>query len=126
VGNLAARSRYKAAKVQREQVELQFEQIEQQVLVEIADAVRLAESSLERVAATREARLFAEAALQAEQTKLENGKSTSFFVLQFQRDLTAARLEEIRALAEYNNALAQLAFSEGTTLERREIDLDLK
>jgi outer membrane protein len=61
--------------------------------------------------------------LAAEQKKLENGKSTSFFVLQFQRDLTVRRSEEIRALADYNNALAQLAWREGTTLERHHIQV---
>ena len=55
------------------------------------------ETNWERVGTTREAREFAEVALQAEQTKMENGKSTSFFVLQFQRDLTAARSEERRS-----------------------------
>jgi len=47
-------------------------------------------------------------------------------VLQLQRDLTAARSSEIRALADYNIALSQLALSEGTTLERRKISLNVK
>ena len=64
---------------------------------------------------TRQARLYAEEALQAEQTKLEHGKSTSFVVLQLQNNLTAARSAEIRALADYNIALEQLAFDDGTT-----------
>jgi len=42
------------------------------------------------VDATREARIYAEAALSAEQKKLESGKSTSFVVLQLTKDLTAA------------------------------------
>ena len=41
-------------------------------------------------------------------------------------DLTAARSAEIRALADYNIALEQLAFDEGTTLERNHIDLRLR
>ena len=68
----------------------------------------------------------AEAALEAEQKKLENGKSTSFFVLQLQRDLTARRSDEIRSLADYNNALAQLALVEGSVLERNRLSLDFK
>jgi outer membrane protein TolC len=126
MGNFAARNRYKESKAQNAQVELQYRQLEQQVLVEIDDAVKLVETNFDRVSSTREARLFGEAALDAEQKKLENGKSTSFFVLQFQRDLTSARFDEIRALAEYNNALAQLAFLEGTTLERHKIEMEVK
>jgi len=82
-------------------------------------------TNFRRVDATKEARLFAESALEAEQKKLETGKSTSFFVLQFQRDLTAARSAEAQALADYNKALAQLAFDEGTTLERNKLDLEM-
>jgi outer membrane protein len=99
---------------------------EQDIMVEIDDAIKQAQSSFERVESTRQARLFAEAALEAEQKKLESGKTTSFFVLQFQRDLTAARFEEIRALAEYNIALSQLALRQGITLDRHRIDLIVK
>jgi outer membrane protein TolC len=71
-------------------------------------------------------REYAEAALQAEQKKLESGKSTSFQVLQLQKDLTDARGAEIRALADYNNALAQLSLAEGTTLLRHKIDVEVR
>jgi hypothetical protein len=58
--------------------------------------------------------------------KLEKGKSTSFIVLQLQSNLTAARSAEIRALADYNITLARLAQNEGSTLERRNIDISVK
>ena len=126
LGNRAARNTYKAAKASREQLVLQLRKLEQNVMVEIDDAVGTVRSSFERVEATHQASLFAEAALDAEQKKLENGKSTSFQVLQLQRDLTDARSREIRALADYNIALAQLALSEGDTLQRNRIKLDVK
>jgi outer membrane protein TolC len=78
------------------------------------------------VDSTKQARLYAEAALEAEQKKLENGKSTSFFVLQLQSDLTAARSAEIGALADYNKSLAQLALAEGATLERHRLQVGVK
>ncbi len=126
IGSRAARNNYKIAKAQKRQVQLLLKQKEQDVMVEIDDAVKLVQTNFERVEATRQARTFAEAALDAEQKKLANGKSTSFFVLQFQRDLTTARFQEIRALAEYNNSLAQLAFREGTTLDRRKLGVTVK
>jgi outer membrane protein TolC len=121
LGNRSARAAYKSAKADQGQSLLEYKRLEQQIMVQIDDSVKLIRSSFERVEATRAARAFAQEALAAEQKKLENGKSTSFFVLQFQRDLTARRSEEVRALADYNNALAQLAFREGTTLERHKI-----
>jgi outer membrane protein TolC len=126
IGNRTARNNYKISKAQREQSQLILKQKEQAVLVSVDDVVKLVQTDFARVEATREARLFAQAALEAEQKKLENGKSTSFFVLQFQRDLTAAKFAEIQALAEYNNALAQLAFQQGVSLENRHLNVEVK
>jgi outer membrane protein len=124
LGNRAARNNLKAAKAEREQVLLRLKQIEQNVLVQIDNAVELARTQFERVDATRKAREYAEAALVAEEKKLESGKSTSFFVLQLQRDLTASSSAEVQALADYNKALAQLAQAEGSVLERHGIRMN--
>ena len=126
LGNSAAKDRYKLAQEQLEQQILQLKKLEQQVMVQIDDAIKQAQTSYQRVGATRQAREFAETALDAEQKKLENGKSTSFFVLQLQQRLTAARVAEVSALSEYNNALAQLAFREGSTLARNQLDVQFK
>lgn len=126
LSNTTARNNYKAGKVTKEVLLLQFKQLEQSIIVEIDNSVKQAQTAYDKIEATRQARLYAEAALDAEQKKLENGKSTSFFVLQLQRDLTAARSAEIRALADYNKALATLSKSEGTTLEKANIGLEFK
>jgi len=126
LGNVSPRNNYKSAKAARQQIALQFKQLEQNVLIQIENAIATARTSFQRVDATREARVYAEAALGAEQKKLESGKSTSFEVLRLQRDLTTARSTEIRALADYNIALAQIALNEGSTLERRHVTLEVK
>jgi outer membrane protein TolC len=120
------REEFKASKGERDQSDLRLRQLEQEILLQIDDAVNVARTDFARVGTTRQAREFAEAALQAEQTKMDNGKSTSFVVLQLQRDLTTARSEEIRALAEYNQALAQLALREGSVLDRHRLTVDLQ
>lgn len=120
------RNRFKSAKLSVEQSLLAFKKLEQGILAEIDNAIIAAQAGFERVDATRAAREYAEAALDAEQKKLENGKSTSFFVLQLQKNLTDARSQEIRALADYNKALASLAKSEGSTLDRRAINVQVK
>ena len=126
LGNLGPRNRYKASKAEKQKALLQLKKLEQDIMVQIDDAVKLVQTDLERVEATRQAQAFAEAALDAEQKKLENGKSTPFLVLQATRDLTSARFEAIRALSEFNNALAQLAFREGATLERHRLNVTIK
>ena len=123
LGNRGALNSYRQAKAEKQQALLRLKQMEQNVLIEIDDAIRTAKTSYLRVEATRDAREYAEAALEAEQKKLANGASTSFVVLQLQNDLTAARSNEISALADYNKALADVAQAEGSTLDKKKIEL---
>jgi outer membrane protein TolC len=120
------RNQLKAGKATEKQLLLQLKQLEQNVMVAIDNAVKQAQSAWESADATKQARIYAEAALDAEQKKYAVGKSTTFTVLQLQKNLTAARSDEIRSLANYNQALANLAAAEGTTLERQHLDLEAK
>ncbi|HXG49023.1 MAG TPA: TolC family protein [Methylomirabilota bacterium] len=114
----------KAAKEREKQMQVELQQLHQSILVAVEDAITLVESTYEQIGARREAREFAQAALDAEQKKLENGKSTSFQVLDLQEDLTSARSAEIGALSEYNKSLTELYFSEGSLLDRRKIKVE--
>ena len=124
LGNRVARSNYRSRQAEEEQLLLTLKNLEQSVMVEIDDAIKQAASEFDQVNATYEAREYAEAALEAEQKRLENGKSTSFVVLSLQNDLTSARSAWIRAKADYNNALAELSFREASTLQRHNISWD--
>lgn len=125
LSNKSARNRYKESKLQAEQYLLQFKRLEQQAMADIANNIGVVNADLKRVEATRAATQYAELAYEGEKRKLENGKSTSFVVLQLQRDLTTARSNEIRALADYNKALFSLYQSEGSTLERLKIQFSI-
>jgi outer membrane protein TolC len=126
VGNTGARATYKRSKLTMEQYLLTLKKLEQTIIITIDNDIVQARSSYHQVAATRAAREYAAEALAAEQKKLENGKSTTYTVLQMQRDLTTARGTEIQALATYNKALAQLSLDEGTTLQRLSINVEVK
>ena len=126
LSNVGPRNTYKADKVTLQQLLLKLKQFEQNVLVDIDNAVKNAQSTYESVGATRQARIYAEAALDAEQKKYNVGKSTTFTVLQLQNTLTTDRGQEIRALANYYEALATLAQKEGSTLSRLHIDVEMK
>ena len=122
----AERNNYKLRKSAQKQSLLRLKKLEQDILVQIDDAVNQAQSDFDRIDATRQARIYAEDALRAEEIKLQNGKSTITEVLRVQRDLTAARSAEIRALADYNKSLADLYFKEGSTLERNRISVQTR
>jgi outer membrane protein TolC len=117
LSNRAERNRYRATKLEAERLLLRLKQLEQTIMVSIDNSILNAQTAFERVEATKQARSYAEQALDAEQKKLENGKSTSFVVLRLQRDLTAARSDELRAVADYFRALALLHRDEGATLD---------
>jgi outer membrane protein len=126
IGNTSARANYKKNKLAMEQLLLNLKKLEQTIMITIDNDITQAKSSYQQVGATRAAREYAAEALAAEQKKLENGKSTTYTVLQMQRDLTTARGNEIQALANYNKALAQLSLDEGTTLTRLGINVEVK
>lgn len=70
-----------------------------------------------RIDAAKDARLL------ASETRLRAGIATTFEVLQFQRDLATAAISEIRAMADYNIAVARYQQATGTTLARHGITL---
>jgi outer membrane protein TolC len=124
--NITERGSYRASKAAKKIAELQLQKAEQDVLFQVADFVNRVGSRFSQVASTHQARIYAEAALNSETKKFENGFTTSFVVLQYQEILTAARTAEIRAEDDYNKILAQLAFAEGTILERHHLSLEVK
>ena len=122
----AARNNLKAAKASRDQQKLTLKSAEQSTLITIENDIATARIDYASIQATHEARLYAEAALDAEQKKYENGKSTLFDILGLQAKLTTARFNEVSALASYNVDLATLSFDEGSTFDRLEIKIDSK
>ena len=63
------------------------------------------EMNAKRIETTRAARDLAEQRLDAERKRFDVGMSTSFLVIQAQRDLTVARTNELAAVLAYNLAL---------------------
>jgi outer membrane protein len=122
----AERANFRASKELYEQALLRVRQKEELVMREVSDAIQTARSSLEQVHAARSAVSYAEEALKAEEQKLAGGKSSIFFVLQLQTDLTTSRLAEAQARAAYNKAVAQLHFAEGSILDENKINIEFR
>jgi len=118
------RKQYRLAKNQAEQDVLSLRARHYELLKGLDNSIDNANSGYQRAVARRQAREYAEQALDAEQKKLEQGTSTSFQVLQFQRDLTSARSAEITAQADYQKALTEFYYTEGTLLDRRMITVE--
>ena len=126
VTRTAERNNYHASKAAKELASYNLRRPSRSVLLQIADWSIRSNRDFSRWARPQGARTYAEGALGAEQKKLQHGLSTSFFVLQLQETLTTARNAEALALADYNKALAQLAFAEGSMLERHHFTVEVK
>jgi outer membrane protein len=124
--NTGARNTYRTSKANMQQLVLGLKQLEQNTMILIDNDIGTIRASYDAVQATRTAREYQQKALEAEQKKLESGKSTTYTVLQVQRDLTTASGTEIQALDAYNRSLSQLSLHEGSTLQRFGINLDVK
>ncbi|MEM7309750.1 MAG: TolC family protein [Planctomycetota bacterium] len=90
-----------------------YDQIELTVLSEVRNAVRDLIYAGQNVAAASTSRDFAERQLAAEEARYQEGLSTTFQVLEFQRDLAEALSALTTARAGYAKALVALRHAEG-------------
>jgi outer membrane protein TolC len=123
LGNRMAVSSYTAAKLDIEKGLKSLKNLEHQISVEVREAVRSIETNKKRVNTTVVSRRLAEEKLSAEEKKYAVGMSTSFNVLEYQRDLIAAKTREISAIIDYNKSLVNLERVKGTTLEKSNVEL---
>ena len=124
LGNRQAKANYAIATLNREKSDLALQNTEQSIRVDVRTAVRSVESGGKRVDAAHSNTILQRKTLEAEQKKFDNGMSTSFEVLRIQTDLSNAQLSEIRAILDYNKALADLERAKGTLLEARGLKLE--
>ena len=123
LGNRAAISTYNKRKLEAKNAEVALENVRQQIIVGVREAVRRVQTDFKRIETTRSARIMAEKQLEAELERLKVGLSTTRFVLDFQRDLATAHGHELRAIVDYNKSLSNLARHKATALDRDQLEL---
>jgi outer membrane protein TolC len=116
VGRSNAEASLARTELEQTQAQLQIRNIELQVAREVRETARQVTTNVRRIDATRAARVLSERRLEAEQKKFSVGMSTSFLVFQAQRDLAAARANELSAILDYNKALADFEAVQETAL----------
>jgi len=93
------------ARLQRKQEDTSLADLQMAVTASVREAGRQVNTNLKRVEATRKAREFAEKRLDAENKRFTVGLSTTFELVQAQRDLSLARQRELNATIDYNRSL---------------------
>lgn len=112
-----------AAKLEVARQLIELKRLEQGILIEVDNTAGQVETASKRIQASRVARLLAGETLAAGEARLRAGTATTFEVLQFQRDLASAEIAEIRAMADYNIAVARYERASATTLRRNNISM---
>ena len=98
------------------QLDSRQRQLVQTVQFDVRNALQAVEAARLRFEAAQAGRIAARAQLNGETEKFRAGLSTTFLVLQRQTDLSVAEGTEVRALTDYNKALADLQRVTGMTL----------
>ena len=127
--NIPLRNRGAQADMVRDQLslrqsEIRLQQSLNQVRVEVQNALISLQQARARYQTSVKNRVLQEQTLDAEQKKYALGASTIFFVIQAQRDLTAAQASEVAALSTYARARNELERATGQTLTANAIQID--
>ncbi|MBI5684215.1 MAG: TolC family protein [Verrucomicrobia bacterium] len=124
LGNTTARGNYRHWKLAVEQALLALKKTEQDIIVGVELAVIQARAKAKLIASSQATTRLRQESYAAEVEKLKAGTSTTYIVLQMQRDLNDARVTELRAIADYNKALVALSHQEGTILKRSGVTVE--
>ena len=108
IGKSTEEANLARARLEREQANARLQSIELVAVREVRDAALRVEQNRQRIETAQLGRELAEQRLDAEQKRFEVGMSTSFLVIQAQRDLAVARNNELQANLAYQ--LSVIAF----------------
>jgi outer membrane protein TolC len=124
--NLPVRNRIAQADEARDELmlrqwEVRYQQLQNQVRLEVEGALIALEQARTAYDAAVEARILQEQSLTLEMEKLANGLSTTFLVLQYQSFVAQTRSTEVAAKGVYAKARTQLERAIGLTLESHNV-----
>jgi outer membrane protein len=115
--NRAAQAEYARAILSQRQLQTTERQLRNAALLDVRNSFIVLTQYRAQVAAAVKARELQQQTFDAEQKKYQLGASTVYTVIQTQRDLTTAQGNEIRALANLEEAKAGYERAVGRTLE---------
>ncbi|MBN2133985.1 MAG: TolC family protein [Sedimentisphaerales bacterium] len=116
IGNEAAKSRLRQAMYQRRQRLATRADREDLIRLEVLNAADQVEANWQRILAARQNSILNGRLYEAERRQFAQGLRTSTEVLDAQTKFANAQSAEIRALAEYQIALVDMAYATGTLL----------
>lgn len=124
LGNRQAKAQLHEARTEKEQLILNYKQLEIDLTLQVDTAVARVETSEKRLATAKKSVKAASTTLDSELKRLEQGVGISFNILEAQKDLAAASTREMAAKADLNKSLVDLWLVTGMILQKQNIVLD--
>ena len=116
LGKSAAEANLARVRIEKDQQSARLRSLEFEIVRQVREAAFRLEQNQQRIETARLSRELAEQRLDAEQRRFEVGMSTSFLVIQAQRDLAVARNNELQSLLDYQ--LAAITFQTAQQIGR--------
>ncbi len=124
VRNDAARAQHAQASIRETQAVTQLQDRQVQIRLAVQQAARNVTGGVQQVNAAQNALALAERQYAAELRRFEAGITSTFQVLNFQRQLTLARTRQLVSLIGLNLSLANLELNKGTLLQQFGIQIE--
>jgi outer membrane protein TolC len=125
-GDKTSRAQYGRSLVESERLDTQREQLEQNIQVDVRNALQSLRTAEARLRAAAIARENSVKQYDSEQRKLDAGQSDIYKVLERQTALTTARSNELRAQTELNKSIADLQRATGNSLKANNVEASLR
>ncbi|MEO6052183.1 MAG: TolC family protein [Pyrinomonadaceae bacterium] len=125
-GDKTAAAQLGRSRVEAERLDTQREQVEQNIQVDVRNALQAIRTGEVRLRAAAVARENTAKQYDSEQRKLDAGQSDIYKVLDRQTALAAARSNELRARTDLNKAIADLQRATGNSLKENNVVPKLK
>lgn len=122
-GQRADKARYRQAQLDLNSQKLRIDQVEQQLIVQVRQAVRAIETQIAVVDAATRTTELSERQYEQQKARYDAGLATAFVVLQAQDALENNRFAELSAKLQLRRAVTQLRQLEGASIDRYRIKL---
>jgi outer membrane protein TolC len=124
LSNRSQQAEYSRVAVEKRTAEENIKSIEQQIALEVRNAVTAVQMNRARIEAAQVSRELALEQYTAEQRKFELGASTLRFVLEEQRNRQQAETNWLSAIVNYRKALVDYDHALGVTLKKNNVTIE--
>ncbi|MFA5144475.1 MAG: TolC family protein [Candidatus Omnitrophota bacterium] len=120
----AERAKYDQRKLEKAQALLAFKQLEQNIILEVRDKVRLTKTQYRQVEVAKLSREKEIQNYEAQKERYATGHVSTHDILDYQDKLSQSELDYVQALIDYNIALINLDKSAGLTLAKNDVKIE--